>query len=217
MKRPIQEKVINPKTRIFLFHKDTPQGEVFSFLGGRESDEYKAMIEQGYVDTPAKLDLPKNNDVGITVKQAENADPTHLKIMLEKIGFIVLTPEQMKAEINKVIGAVIDIKEFTDEALINEAVRRGLKEGEYIEDELVDETEGMINTSNMDKKEIASLNSGNVESKESILLSEFKENPVSLNKDELVYLGNTMFKLGLRMSMLEDTLIAKIKEAINAQ
>tara|TARA_R110002153_G_scaffold173631_1_gene326408 strand:- start:4435 stop:5088 length:654 start_codon:yes stop_codon:yes gene_type:complete len=217
MKRHIQEKIINPKIRIFLFHKDIPQGEVFSFLGGRESDEYKAMLKEGYVDTPAKLDLPKNNDVGITITQAENADPTHLKIMLEKIGFIVMTPEQMKAEINKVISAVIDIKEFTDEALINEAVRRGLKDGEYIEDEVVDESDSIINTSNMTKEELAGIKSGNQESKESVLLSEFKEDPVSLNKDELVYLGNTMFKLGLRMSMLEDTLIAKIKEAINAQ
>lgn len=217
MKRHIQEKIINPKIRIFLFHKDIPQGEVFSFLGGRESDEYKAMLKEGYVDTPAKLDLPKNNDVGITVTQAENADPTHLKIMLEKIGFIVMTPDQMKAEINKVIGAVIDIKEFTDEALLNEAVRRGLKDGEYIEDEVVDEADSIINTSNMTKEELAGINASSEESKESILLSEFKEDPVSLNKDELVYLGNTMFKLGLRMSMLEDTLIAKITEAINAQ
>ena len=217
MKRPIQEKVINAKIRVYLFHKDTPQGEIFSFFDGRESEEYKAMLEKGYVDTPTKLNLPKNNDVGITVKQAENADPTHLKIMLEKIGFIVMTPDQMKAEVNKVIGAVIDIKEFTDEALLNEAVRRGLKDGEYIEDEVVDEADSIINTSNMTKEELAGINAGSEESKESILLSEFKEDPVSLNKDELVYLGNTMFKLGLRMSMLEDTLIAKIKEAINAQ
>jgi len=216
MRKHIQEKVINPKTRIFLFHKDIPQGEIFSFLGGRESDEYKAMIEKGYVDTPKKLNLPKNNDVGITVEQAENADPTHLKIMLEKIGFIVMTPDQMKAEVNKLIGAVIDIKEFTDEALINEAVRRGLKDGEYIEDEVIDEADSIINTSNMSKKELHALNAGNKESKESILLSEFKEDPNSLDKDELVYLGNTMFKLGLRMSMLEDTLTAKITEAINA-
>lgn len=217
MKRHIPEKVINPKIRIFLFHKNIPQGEIFSFLDGKESDEYKQMLQDGWVDTPTKLNLPKNNDVGITVKQAENADPTHLKIMLEKIGFIVMTPDQMKAEINKVIGAVIDIKEFTDEALLNEAVRRGLKDGEYVEDEVIDEAEGMINTSNMNKEELSALSSGDVESKESILLSEFKEDPVSLNKDELVYLGNTMFKLGLRMSMLEDTLITKIKEAINAQ
>ena len=199
MKRPIQEKVINPKIRIYLFHKDTPQGEIFSFFDGRESEEYKAMLEKGYVDTPTKLNLPKNNDVGITVKQAENADPSHLKIMLEKIGFIVMTPDQMKAEVNKVIGAVIDIKEFTDE------------------DEVVDEADSIINTSNMTKEELAGINTGSEEAKELILLSEFKEDPVSLNKDELVYLGNTMFKLGLRMSMLEDTLIAKIKEAINAQ
>tara|TARA_R110001599_G_scaffold25958_3_gene92053 strand:- start:34 stop:681 length:648 start_codon:yes stop_codon:yes gene_type:complete len=212
----IQEKVVNPKVRIFLFHKDIPQGEIFSFVGGKESDEYKAMLEKGYVDTPAKLDLPKDNSVGITVEQAENANPTHLKIMLEKIGFIVMTPDQMKAEVNKVINSVIDIKEFTDEALLNEAVRRGLKDGEYIEDEIIDETEGMINTSNMNKEELAALNVSDQPSKEEVLLSEFNVAPKSLTKEELVFLGNGMFKLGLRSSMLEDTLIAKITEAINA-
>ena len=211
------ERVINPKTRIYLFSKEVPQGEIFSFLGGKESDEYKSMLENGWVDSPVKLNLPKDNSVGITVKQAENADPTHLKIILEKIGFIVLTPEQMKAEVNKLIDTVIDIKEFTDEALLNEAVRRGLKDGEYVEDEVTDETEGMVNTTDLSESEIAALSKTEVTPKEEVLLSEFKVKPTDLNKDELVYLGNTMFKLGLRESMLEDTLITKITEALNAQ
>ncbi len=213
-----QEKVINPKTRIFLFSKKVPQGEIFSFEGGKESEEYKAMIEQGWVDTPERLNLPKNNDVGLTVTQVENANPSHLKIMLEKIGFIVLTPEQMKAEVNKMIDTVIDIKEFTDEALLNEAVRRGLKDGEYVEDEVVDETEGMVNTTDMSKEQIEALSKeqNKEPTKAEYLLEEFQEKPEQLNKEELVYLGNTMFKLGLRESMLEATLIAKITEALNA-
>lgn len=215
MKRQ-QEKVINPKTKIYLFSKEVPQGEIFTFLGGKESEEYKAMIESGWVDTPEKLNLPKNNDVGLTVEQAENANPMHLKIMLEKIGFIVLTPEQMKAEVNKMIDTVIDIKEFTDEALLNEAVRRGLKEGNYVEDEIESDDSGIVNTTNLSKDEIEALsrNASKEPTKAEYLLSEFKEKPTSLTKEELVYLGNTTFKLGLRESMLEDTLINKITEAI---
>ena len=209
-----QEKEINPKVRIFLFNKATPQGDIFSFVGGKESDEYKAMLADGWVDTPAKLNLPKNNDVGLTVKQVENADPSHLKIMLEKIGFVVMTPEQLKAEVNKFINTVVDIKGFTDEAFLNEAVRRGLKEGDYIEDE--EEGDGIVNTTDMTAKEIAALHKSDEPSKEEHLLAEFKVSPKDLNKDELVYLGNTMFKLGLRLSMLEDTLIDKITEALNA-
>lgn len=211
------EKVINPKTNIYLFSKEVPQGEIFSFVGGKESEEYKAMIESGWFDTPEKLNLPKDNSVGLTVDQVEKANPSHLKIMLEKIGFIVLTPEQMKAEVNKLIDTVIDIKEFTDEALLNEAVRRGLKEGEYIEDDPLDDTDGIVNTTDLSKEEIEALSrSQNKEpTKAEYLLEEFQEKPTQLTKEELVYLGNTMFKLGLRESMLEATLIAKITEAIN--
>ncbi len=175
------------------------------------------MIESGWFDTPEKLNLPKDNSVGLTVEQVEKANPSHLKIMLEKIGFIVLTPEQMKAEVNKLIDTVIDIKEFTDEALLNEAVRRGLKEGEYIEDDPLNDTDGIINTTDLSKEEIEALSrSQNKEpTKAEYLLEEFQEKPAQLTKEELVYLGNTMFKLGLRESMLEATLIAKITEAIN--
>ncbi len=181
------EKEINPRLSIYLFSKDKPRGEIFKFVGGKDSEEYKAMLENGYCDSPAQLNLPKDNDVGITVEQAENADPTHLKIMLEKIGFIVLTPEQLKAEVNKFVDTHIDITEFTDEALVEEAERRGLKQSSDCADEL------------------------------NQLTDKFNESPKSLNKDELVALGNNGFSLGLRSNMKEETLIAKIKEALSAE
>lgn len=206
MKKIIREKVINPKVSIYLYSKEKPQGEIFKFVGGREADEYKAMLENGWVVTPAKLNLPKNNDVGITVEQAENADPTHLKIMLEKIGFIVMTPDQMKAEVNKLVDVHIDIKDFTDEALIAEAERRGLKEGGEPSD-LDDEVEGdgtdeFINTTAIDDKED--------------LLAKFKANAKSLTKEEHIILGKTL-GLSLRINFGEDTMISKINEALIAE
>lgn len=206
MKKIIREKVINPKVSIYLYSKEKPQGEIFKFVGGREADEYKAMLENGWVVTPAKLNLPKNNDVGITVEQAENADPTHLKIMLEKIGFIVMTPDQMKAEVNKLVDVHIDIKDFTDEALIAEAERRGLKEGGEPSD-LDDEVEGdgtdeFINTTAIDDKED--------------LLAKFKANAKSLTKEEHIILGKTL-GLSLRINFGEDTMITKIQEALIAE
>ena len=209
MKKIIKEKVINPKVSIYLYSKEKPLGEIFKFVGGRESEEYKAMLENGWVVTPAKLNLPKNNDVGITVEQAENADPTHLKIMLEKIGFIVMTPDQMKAEINKFVDVHIDIKDFTDEALIAEAERRGLKEGgepsefdinDNPEEEL--DTDQMINTTAIDDKED--------------LLAKFKTDAKSLTKEEHIILGKTL-GLSLRINFGEDTMISKINEALIAE
>lgn len=208
MKKPTKEKVINPKVSIYLYSKEKPLGEIFKFIGGRESEEYKAMLENGWVVTPAKLNLPKNNDVGITVEQAENADPTHLKIMLEKIGFIVMTPDQMKAEINKLVDVHIDIKDFTDEALIAEAERRGLKEGgetsELDGDDDIegDGTEGFINTSAIKDDED--------------LLAKFKADAKSLTKEEHIILGKTL-GLSLRINFGEDTMISKINEALIAE
>jgi hypothetical protein len=204
MKKKLIEKEINPKVSIYLFHKDKPQGEIFKFVGGRDSEEYEAMLEKGWVVSPAKLNLPKNDDVGITVEQAENANPTHLKIMLEKIGFIVMTPDQMKAEINKLVDVHIDIKDFTNEALIAEAERRGLKDGgePFDEDEVLDGTEGMINTSAIDDDED--------------LKAKFINDPKSLTKEEHIVLGKQL-GISLRINFGEDTCIEKINEALNAE
>lgn len=204
MKKSNNEKVINPKVSIYLYSKEKPLGEIFKFVGGREADEYKEMLEDGWVVTPAKLNLPKNNDVGITVEQAENADPSHLKIMLEKIGFIVMTPEQMKAEINKLVDVHIDIKDFTDEALIAEAERRGLKEGgttgtDQVQEEYFDGSEEFINTTAIDQDED--------------LLAKFKADAKSLNKEEHIILGKTL-GLSLRINFGEDTMINKINEKL---
>ena len=196
MKKVKKEKVINPKVRIYLFSKENPKGEIFSFINGRYSDEYKAMLENGYFASPAQLNLPKE-DIELTTEQVQKMRPEDLKAMLESYGFIVLTPEQLKAEANKLIDAVIDIKDFTDEALLEEAVRRGLKDGERVEEEL--DTDQMINTTAIDDKED--------------LLAKFKANAKSLTKEEHIILGKTL-GLSLRINFGEDTMITKIQEAL---
>ena len=204
MKKKSIEKEINPKVSIYLFHEDKPTGEIFKFIGGSDSEEYEAMLEKGWVTTPTKLNLPKNDDVGITVEQAENANPTHLKLMLEKIGFIVMTPDQMKAEINKLVDVHIDIKDFTDEALIAEAERRGLKDGgePFEEGEELDESEGFINTSAIDDDED--------------LKAKFINDPKSLTKEEHIILGKQL-GVSLRINFGEDTCIEKINEALKSE
>jgi hypothetical protein len=201
MKKAKREKVINPKLRIYLFSKENPKGEIFSFINGRDSDEYKAMLEKGYFASPAQLNLPKEG-VDLTTEQVQKMRPEDLKAVLESYGFIVLTPEQLKAEANKLIDAVIDIKDFTDEALLNEAVRRGLKDGEHVEEGNTDGTEGFINTSAINDKED--------------LLAKFKLNAKSLTKEEHIILGKTL-GLSLRINFGEDTMITKINEVINAE
>jgi len=171
---------------IYLFSKEVPKGEMFKFPGGKESAQYKQMLEDGWVTTPAKLDLPQEMKTGVTVEQASEAHPEDLKKLLESYGFIVLTPEQLKAEAVKMADIAMDIENFSNEDLIAEAERRGLKDSGG-------ESDGAIEA----------------------LQETFDENPTDLTKDELVMLGNGKFQLGLRSNMKEETLIAKITEALN--
>ena len=183
------EKLINPKTSIYLFHQDSPKGEMFNFQDGKQSEEYEAMLEKGWVDTPAKLDLPEDSDTGVTQEQATNARPEDLVKLVTSYGFIVLTPEQLKAEANKMASVAMDIEKLTDEALIAEAERRGLK----------DSTPQLEAPSEVN----------------GALWQQFEENPTSLNKEELAAMGNDRFSLSLRSNMKEETLINKITEALN--
>ena len=181
-----KEKLVNPKKSVFLFSKEKPKGEMFNFVNGKENDEYKDMLENGWFDSPARLNLPKENDVGITIEQAQNANPTDLVKLVESFGFIVMTPEQMKAEAVKMAMVALDISKFSDEEFITEAERRGLKEPDQGQD--ADE----------------------------LMMAAFKEDPKSLTKAELAIFGNKLYSLGLRENMLEDTLITKIQEAMAA-
>lgn len=199
MKRVQKEKEVNPKKSVFLFSEANPLGEIFKFVGGADSEECKAMLENGYFDTPAQLDLPEK-ELELTTEQVQRMRPEDLKAMLESYGFIVLTPEQLTAEVNKLVSTHIDITEFTDDALIEEAERRGLKEGGDTKNQLMlDGSEEFINTT-----EIMSTEE---------LLEKFEEDPKSLTKEEHIILGKEL-GLKLRINFGEDTMISKIKEAL---
>jgi hypothetical protein len=174
--------------KVFLFHEDTPKGEIFSFVNGKDSPEYEKKINEGWVDTPVLLKLPESNNTGLTFEQVDNARPEDIVKLCESYGFIVMTPEQLKAEANKLIDTVIDLSDFTDEALIEEAERRGLKESANVDEEGQDSF--------------------------ALIEEQFLSDPKSLTKAALVVFGNNQYKLGLRENMKEDTLIEKIKEAI---
>ena len=116
------------KTPIYLFSQECPKGEMFKFAGGKDSEEFKQKLAEGWVTTPAKLDLPKEMNTGVTTEQAAEAHPEDLKKLLESYGFIVVTPEQLKAEATKMADVAMDIENFSDDDIIKEAERRGLKD-----------------------------------------------------------------------------------------
>ena len=172
---------MSKKYSIYLFNEENPRGKMFNLT----AEQIEQHQEDGWLDSPADLELPESEDVGLTEEQVSNARPEDLVKLVESYGFIVLTPEQLKAEANKMAATVIDISKFDDAEIVAEAERRGLKQ------------------SDIDAEEI------------NAMVDRFNEEPKSLNKDELVALGNNGFKLGLRSNMKEETLIDKIAEAMN--
>lgn len=221
------EKVINPKKAVYLFNQEKPKGEMFSLT----QEQLEQKLEDGWYDSPAKLNLPKDDKVGVTVEQAEDARPEHLKKILEGIGFIVLTPEQLKAEANKMADVAFDPQNLTDETLQEELKRRIGEEGfvsielEFVHDnqimaeaarreliEVPDEVE-QSEVQDLAGEEVAEQKDPTEDLDE--LLNRFNEEPESLTVPELIVLGNTKFNLKLRTNMLEATLIEKINAALN--
>ena len=195
-------KVRNTIKPIFLFHKDTPKGEMFRFEGGKNSEQYKAKISEGCVDTPATLDLPADMDTGISMEKAKNADPNDLKKLVESYGFIVITPEQLKAEAVKMANIAINIENFSDEDLVTEVERRGLVLSDLSADKLNEIEDG----------ESADIHGGESSSQ---LLEQFNEDPESLTKEEHIELGKSL-GVSLRSNWGESVMIEKITEKLNS-
>lgn len=205
---------------IFLFHPDLPTGEMFNL----DEEGLERKLKDGWVDTPAKLDLPKNNELPITEEQAKQASPEELIQLLKDIGFIVLTEEQLIAEANKMASVALDIGKFSDEALLDEFLRRDFTEEQVeeahkrasqagpSEDEKPADNE---NPEDSDKENPGDIpDPGNDLKKQ--LFDRFQENPEALTKEELIMLGSD-YDLSLRMNMLESTMIEKINSAVAAK
>lgn len=170
-------------SKLWMYHANCPKGEIVNL------SQAEQLEQDGWVKSPALLDLPKeDNAAKMDADQIERARPEDLVGLVKTMGFKVLSEVEFEAEMNKAkFSAVpVTIESFSDEELIAEAERRGLKDSGG-------ESEGAIEA----------------------LQETFDENPTDLTKDELVMLGNGKFQLGLRSNMKEETLIAKITEALN--
>ena len=83
-------------SKVYLYHEDCEEGSIF------DASEMGEMIENGWVDTPTKLDLPdKKPELTVTEEQARKASPDQVIAMIKNLGFLVMTPEEFEAEVNK--------------------------------------------------------------------------------------------------------------------
>lgn len=100
-------------SKVFLFHKDFPQGKMFD--ANQAEANFDDMVEDGWVDTPAKLDLPKPKPKLASVDAAKEAKPQELVAMVKALGFMVLTEVEFMAEVSKAAHQLhIDAKAAED-------------------------------------------------------------------------------------------------------
>lgn len=178
-----------PKMTCF-YHKDFPKGK--SFLIDEVEEKFEKMVSDGWVDSPAKLNLPKDDSLDITEDQVSSLNPDDLVKLVESLGFKVFTPEMLKAEIEKFSTASVNLEDCNSEAMIAELEKRGAITVSGKQEEVSDS--GAVILDKMQEV--------------------FNVNPKQLNKDELVRLGKERYGLHLMVSWKEDTLITKIKEAM---
>jgi len=196
------------KFSIYLFNDENPRGLMMN-LTEEQIEQHK---EDGWLDSPESLKLPEK-ETGVTMEQANDASPDVLVGLVKSYGFIVLTPEQLKAEANKMAAVALDITKFDESALIEELKSRIGADG-FVALNLEDVSDESL----IGEAERRGLKESGLKADElNALLDRFNEDPEGMNKDELVAFGNNGYKLGLRSNMKEDTLIAKIKEAIAAE
>lgn len=85
-------------SKMYLFHKDQPEGKAFDIeLVRAKQDEMK---ESGWVDSPALLDLPKPKPKLITDDAAKEAKPQELVAMVKALGYMVLTEVEFEAQVS---------------------------------------------------------------------------------------------------------------------
>jgi len=89
--------------RKYKYHQDCPKGEIFDISDAEE----KELNEAGWVDTPALLDLPEEKPE-ISPEVAESLSPGDLVAKCRELGYIVLTPDELEAEINKAVSEAVE-------------------------------------------------------------------------------------------------------------
>lgn len=151
--------------RTYLYHQNTPKGEIFD----TEEVDIETLLEDGWLDSPATLDIPEELPE-MTVEKVKRLAPDELISLVKGLGFLVMSQMEFDAEINKALLPTIP------------------------------ETSGAETITSNDN-----------------LLDIFNESPTDLNKEDLIILGNNVYKLSLRMTMKEETLINHIKAAQEAQ
>lgn len=85
-------------SKMFLFHKEHPEGKMFDIETVRADQE--EMKENGWVDSPSLLDLPKPKPKLASVDAVKEAQPQELVAMVKALGYMVLTEVEFESKVS---------------------------------------------------------------------------------------------------------------------
>lgn len=125
------QKQPNDKKRMYLFSEECPEGQIFDVT----EEELEELLDSGWAESPSELDLPEKEPEAPTAEQVEKAKPGDLVAMVKNLGYHVMTDVEL-AQANAKAGN-FDIAKVSDDDLVTEAERRGLKQPEDNTQELV--------------------------------------------------------------------------------
>lgn len=175
--------------QIILFHKDFRKGKQFPLDEAQE--KYEEMKEDGWVDSPAKLDpLPEENKPAPEL--SESARPDEIKKAAEALGYTVLND----IELQQRDAGKVELSALSDDEVIAELTKRGITYKPSKDDVIAFCEEYGI--------ELAV---------EEPLINRFFQSPTDLTKEELVVLG-AEYGLKLKMTQNEATMIDLVAQAI---
>lgn len=117
------------KTRLYLFSEEAPKGQVFNLT----ETELEAKLDDGWAESPADLDLTEEEPEMPTEEEVKAASPSQLVAMVRELGYHVMTD----VELAKEKAGTFTLADVSDDDLISEAEKRGLKQPEDNTQELV--------------------------------------------------------------------------------
>lgn len=89
--------------KTYLYSLEFPTGKLFDI--GYVEKHAATLKEDGFVDTPSKLDLPEPEPEVLTEAQADALDPADIVAKVKAMGFHVFTDIELQSHTNKAIDA----------------------------------------------------------------------------------------------------------------
>jgi len=170
---------------VILYSLAFPTGK--RFKADYVKDHADKLKAEGFVDSPALLDLPEPEPELITEEQAEALTPADLVYKCKALGYHVLTDIELEAQVNKSVEEALVQLSAEAEAEASTVTIAGVGVGApAVSDDIT--TDDSTNDS------------------EESIRNRFIQSPTSLTKEELVVFGAEL-GLKLKMTQKEQTMI----------